>query len=46
VRALHVIDLSRDPAAIPLLDEVAALALDMWARENGYQKIHINLIGI
>jgi hypothetical protein len=45
-RYLHVIDLSRDPAAIPLLDEVAALALDVWARENGYRKIHPNLVGI
>jgi hypothetical protein len=46
LRYLHVIDLGQEPAAIPLLDEVAALAIDMWARENGYCKIHLNLAGI
>ena len=45
-RYLHIIDLAKDPAAIPLLDEVAALALDVWARESGYRKIHPNLAGI
>jgi FdhE protein len=45
-RYLHIIDLAKDPAAIPLLDEVAALTLDVWARENGYRKIHPNLAGI
>jgi formate dehydrogenase maturation protein FdhE len=45
-RYLHVIDVAADPAALPLLDEVAALALDMWAREDGYRKIHLNLAGV
>lgn len=45
-RYLHVIDLGKEPAAVPLLDEVAALALDHWMRESGFQKIHPNLIGM
>ena len=43
---LHVVDLARDPQAIPEVDELAALPLDLWAREHGYRKIHPNLAGI
>jgi hypothetical protein len=43
---LHVIDLGMDPAAQPDVDEVAALALDVWAIEQGFEKVHPNLIGI
>ncbi|MEZ5404168.1 MAG: formate dehydrogenase accessory protein FdhE [Bryobacteraceae bacterium] len=43
---LHVVDLEKDPAAQPDVDEIAALALDVWAIDQGYEKIHPNLIGI
>lgn len=43
---LHVIHLGKDPAAVPLVDEVAALAMDVWAVERGLRKIHPNLIGV
>ncbi len=43
---LHVIDLQKDPEARPDVDEIAALALDVWALDQGYDKIHPNLIGI
>jgi formate dehydrogenase accessory protein FdhE len=46
LRYLHVIDIDKDPAAVPLIDEVAALAMDVWARERGLSKIHPNLAGI
>jgi hypothetical protein len=42
----HVIHLGKDPAAVPLVDEVAALALDVWALERGLRKIHPNLVGL
>lgn len=42
---LHVVDLSKDPAAIPDVDELAALPLDVWARERDYRKIQVNLVG-
>ena len=42
---LHAVSLDRDPEAIPDIDEVAALPLDIWARERGYQKLHRNLVG-
>jgi FdhE protein len=43
---LQVVDLSKDPAAIPEVDEMAGLPLDLWAIENGYRKLQANLAGI
>jgi len=43
---LHLVDLTKDPLAIPEVDELAALPLDLWAIEHGYHKIHPNLAGI
>ncbi len=39
------IDLAADPAAVPVVDELAALPLDLYARERGYSKIIPNLMG-
>jgi FdhE protein len=43
---LKGIDLTRLGLAVPLVDEVAAAPLDLWAREQGYVKIELNLIGL
>ncbi len=40
------IDLTRLGLAVPLVDEVAAAPLDLWARAQGYTKIELNLIGL
>jgi formate dehydrogenase accessory protein FdhE len=40
------IDLTRLGLAVPLVDEVAAAALDLWASEHGYTKIELNLVGL
>jgi FdhE protein len=40
------VDLTRLGFAIPLVDEVAAAALDVWAEEHGYTKIELNLVGL
>jgi len=40
------VDLTRLGFAIPLVDEVAAAALDVWAHEHGYMKIELNLVGL
>lgn len=45
-RYLKGIDLTRLGLAIPLVDEVAAVALDLWAREQGYTKIELNVVGL
>jgi hypothetical protein len=31
---------------VPLVDEVAAAPLDLWASERGYVKIELNLVGL
>jgi len=40
------VDLTRFGLAIPVIDEVAAAPLDLWARERGYTKIEMNLVGL
>lgn len=40
------IDRSRLGVAVPIVDELAAAPLDLWAREQGYRKIELNLIGL
>ncbi len=44
-RYLLNIDLAADPAAVPLVDEMAALPLDIFAKEKGLSKITPNLMG-
>jgi len=45
-RYLKTVDLTRLGVAVPLVDEVAGAPLDVWARENGYEKIELNLVGL
>jgi len=45
-RYLKTVDLTRLGIAVPLVDEVAGAALDLWAREQGYEKIELNLVGL
>lgn len=40
------VDLTRLGFAAPLVDEIYAAPLDLWARERGYTKIELNLVGI
>jgi len=40
------IDLTRLGLAVPLVDEVAAAPLDLWAQAHGYTKIELNLVGL
>ncbi|MFI5168355.1 MAG: formate dehydrogenase accessory protein FdhE [Thermoanaerobaculales bacterium] len=39
------IDLATDPGAVPVVDEMAAIPLDLYARERGFTKITTNLVG-
>ena len=43
---LKRIDLTRLGLAVPLVDEIYGAPLDLWAREHGYKKIELNLVGI
>lgn len=44
-RYLKAIDMTVDGNAVPLIDEVAFVVLDLWATEHGYSKIARNLLG-
>jgi formate dehydrogenase accessory protein FdhE len=43
---LKSIDLTKMGLAVPLVDEVAAAPLDLWAHERDYVKIELNLVGL
>ncbi len=43
---MKAVDLTRNGLAVPEVDELAAVALDIWAREQGYAKLQINAVGI
>ena len=45
-RYLITVDVRKDPHAVPLVDELAALPLDLVAAERGYTKIARNLMGL
>jgi FdhE protein len=45
-RYLITVDGRKDPAAVPIVDELVALPLDLHARERGFAKIVPNLMGI
>jgi formate dehydrogenase maturation protein FdhE len=42
---LRTIDLTKDGNAIPLVDDIAAIPLSLWAHENGYKRVQENLFG-
>jgi FdhE protein len=40
------VDLTRNGHAIPAVDELATVALNIWADEHGYAKLETNLLGM
>jgi len=42
---LKAVDMTVDGLAVPLVDEVATVPLDLWASEHGYKKVVANLMG-
>jgi FdhE protein len=46
LRYIKTADLTRNGHAVPVVDELAMIPLDLWAAERGFQKIHPNLLGI
>lgn len=40
------IDLTRNGNAVPMVDELATVSLNLWAQENNYQKLQPNLFGV
>jgi FdhE protein len=43
---LKSIDLTKDGHAIPVVDEMATVALNIWAEEHDYVKLETNLLGM
>ncbi len=42
---LKSIDLTKTGLAVAVVDELATMPLDLWAREHGYEKLQFNLLG-
>jgi formate dehydrogenase maturation protein FdhE len=42
---IKTIDLSKDGLAVPCVDDIASVSLDLWARERGYTRIRQNVFG-
>jgi len=43
---IKTIDLTKDGRAVPVVDELAAIPLSLWASESGYTKWSPNLLGL
>ncbi len=43
---LKAVDLTKNGLAEPMVDELAAAPLDLWAQEHGYAKLQRNLMGM
>jgi FdhE protein len=43
---IKTVDLTKSGRAVPVVDELAAIPLSLWAAENGYTKVSTNLLGL
>ncbi len=43
---LKTVDLTKDGHAVPLVDELATIPLDLWAAEHSYHKLQTNMLGL
>jgi FdhE protein len=43
---LKTVDLTKTGRAIPVVDELATLPLNLWANDHGYKKLQTNLLGL
>lgn len=43
---LKSVDLTKTGLAVPVVDELATIPLDLWAREHGYEKLQTNMLGM
>jgi len=41
---LKTVDLTKNGLAVPVVDEIAAIPLDLWAQARGYRKLQVNLM--
>ncbi|MGA3209727.1 MAG: formate dehydrogenase accessory protein FdhE [Terriglobales bacterium] len=43
---IKTVDLTKNGLAVPIVDELATIPLNLWAQEHGYVKLQANLLGI
>lgn len=43
---LKTVDLTKTGRAVPVVDELATIPLNLWAADHGYQKLKTNLLGL
>ena len=43
---LKTVDLTKDGHAVPVVDELATIPLNLWAQERQYVKLRANMLGI
>ena len=41
---IKTVDLTKSGLADPIVDEIAAIPLDLWAQDHGYAKVQLNLM--
>ena len=42
---IRTIDITKDGHAVPMVDDLAAIPLTLWAYEHGYSRLQANLLG-
>jgi FdhE protein len=45
-RYIKTVDLTKSGRAVPLVDELATMPLNLWAEQHEYVKLQANLLGI
>jgi FdhE protein len=43
---IKAVDLTKNGLAVPVVDELATISLNLWAEEHGYTKLQRNLLGM
>ncbi len=43
---IKIVDMRMDGLAVPLLEDIASVALDLWAKEHLYEKYEKNIFGL
>jgi anaerobic selenocysteine-containing dehydrogenase len=43
---IKTVDLTKNGRAVPIVDELATIPLNLWVREHGYVKVQANMLGI
>ena len=43
---IKTVDLTKTGRAVPVVDELATIPLNLWARDHGYKKLQPNILGL